>query len=97
MACYRKKTSISSKVEAPDAKVEAVLWDGTDESLQQVKKMTGGDFEVTKQDYVLLVRLHQYFVSYSVTLGYWAVKHRPDLISGCRPDIFQSTYQLIEE
>jgi hypothetical protein len=104
MACYLKKTSISPKADAlikaitPDLKVEAILWDGTVESLQQIKAMVGEHVEVGRQVFDLLaIKLTPHSMPYLIALGYWAVKYRPDLIAGCRPDIFQSTYQLVEE
>ena len=104
MAHYLKKTSISPKADAliksitPDQRVEAVLWDGTEKSFLQIRAMVGENGEVTLQVFdVLSIRLAAHDMPRIIYLGFWVVKYRPDLIAGCRPDIFQSTYQLIEE
>jgi hypothetical protein len=101
---YIDDTSISPKAEAlvktvmPAPRVEAVLWNCTEESFEQIKAMVGEKGEVSSAAVDLLaIRIATDPNPRFIFPGFFAVKYRPDLIAGCRPDIFQSTYQRIEE
>lgn len=86
MAKYRKKPVV----------VEAVQWDGSKKSAQAINKFNGGQLWTIKTD-----NRRMYVPSPEggiwASPGDWIIKGVQGEFYSCNPDIFESTYEPIED
>ena len=82
--------------------VRAVLWDGTEESLEEIKKL--GMENILSDCVSLWVRVYEKPILYFNTIenrtfsnvGDWIIKGIDGQLYPCKPEIFKKTYEEIK-
>lgn len=83
MPKYRKKPVV----------IEAVLWDGTQESVEKLAEMTGQvGFAAPSSGGIVIQTLEGEMLA---SLGDWIIKGVKGEFYPCKPDIFEATYDAV--
>lgn len=82
------------KVRKKPVVVEAELYDGSKESIAAVLRLSEGQAVLAYSDHLVIKTLEG---NHRANMGDWIIKGIAGELYPCKPDIFEKTYELVEE